>query len=246
MAYRSRNLIELQVGKKYIVQVQFHLRSCDLEWFNKTGEENIAQLLSLISKHILPSEFQEEIQHKSRHGVNGKNNTEKKNPPPEGNDKKRKASNATGGGKDKKMKTSRARNPSKKSKESKNSRSAYKKKEEEKKTYLSTLGTKFLFGETLQITYRIKPIQSGHHATLTFIKPKQNDEGKLESKARKPKSAALSTFKYLQPLQKRVIIWCYPFDAMNPKHPLMDTTDGFPRPEFIPISSLFKESRDAL
>jgi hypothetical protein len=50
------------------------------------------------------------------------------------------------------------------------------------------------------------------------------------------------SFECLRALPHNIVMWCYPFDPLNPEQPLMDKTDGFPRSEFIPLSSIFKES----
>ena len=54
------------------------------------------------------------------------------------------------------------------------------------------------------------------------------------------KPIKLSTFQYLKPLSKRIIIWCYPFDPNNPQElNMVNSIQSFPRPELIPISSLY-------
>eukprot|EP00557_Chaetoceros_sp_GSL56_P009369 CAMPEP_0176488172 /NCGR_PEP_ID=MMETSP0200_2-20121128/6561_1 /TAXON_ID=947934 /ORGANISM="Chaetoceros sp., Strain GSL56" /LENGTH=166 /DNA_ID=CAMNT_0017885125 /DNA_START=186 /DNA_END=686 /DNA_ORIENTATION=- len=96
-------------------------------------------------------------------------------------------------------------------------------------SYIPSLDTKYLFGDTLQVTYRIIPTQNGQRAILTMNKQEEGDN-------------QLPSFEYLRPLPKNIVMWCYPFDPLNPKQPTMDKTDGFPRMEFIPLSSLFKDS----
>lgn len=240
MAYGTRNLLELKT-KSHTLQVQLHLRTCDVAWFNQNIKDNIAKLMSLISKRILPVEFKEEIENFHFKGTNGaggngggnNGNGNPKQNKPKANDKKRKAAT-----KDIDMKKNgkitfqKAKIPSQKAKDS----SITTKKDENKKTYLSTLDTKYVFGEDIQLTYRVKPVQNGHRATLLYAPSNES------SRKKTPDSKTLSTFEYLQPLPKMIVIWCYPFDPLNPQEPAMDHADGFPRPEFIPVSALFKES----
>lgn len=233
-AYGTRTLIELKVGIGSALQVQLHLRTCDVEWFNENAVENVSQLLSLISKRILPDEFKDDIENSPMPSTAAKKTVLAKT-----NDKKRKSTSKTS---DKNGKAPGIKfkftPPIKKTKKTlkKDSDSARaKKKDETKKTYLSTMDTKFLFGDSIQITYRVKPIQNSHRATLSIVKPECSGSSPSPS-------PTLCQFECLRPLPKLVIIWLYRFDPLNPKQPSMDSTDGFPRPEFVPISSLFKQS----
>ena len=242
--YGTRNLIELTVGKKYSLRVQLHLPTSEVDWFNEDANENMSQLLSLVSKNVLPVDFAEDIDdpHGAKNQINVNAVAGKKKAPSKNSKSskksgtKRKADNNINSlGK----KGSIFKQP-KKSKDAPKEGIAStsvqlrgKKKEQAKKSYLSGMTTRFLFGETIQMTYRVKPIQNSHRATLTFANAR---DGETDS------NATLSEFECLRPLPKMLIIYAYPFDQLNPNEPIMDTVDGgFPRPEFIPISSLFKE-----
>ena len=57
--YNNRNTLELKVGKKATIQLQLHLRACDIQWFNDDSKEYIAEILSLVSSNVIPTLFEE-------------------------------------------------------------------------------------------------------------------------------------------------------------------------------------------
>lgn len=193
--YTTRNVVELKVGAHRSTQLQLHLRTCDIKWFNENRDRNMEQILSLVSSEIMPQICNEQFQWQNNKGKT----VDKKGP----------------------VKTADTENMKKKRKVESPSKT-------KSLTYIPMLETKYLFGESIQITYRITPAQSGQRAVLTM----KSEEG----------DSQLPSFEYLRPLSKNIIMWCYPFDPLSPKRPAMDKTDGFPRTEFIPLSSLFKES----
>lgn len=117
----------------------------------------------------------------------------------------------------------------------------------------------YLFAETLQITYRSEEIKTSDSVTLLYNnnnnkadQGKGTDEDASTSKGKRKRSAGadggsgkkgsakeLATFRTLKKLSKRIIIWVYPFDSANPSAP--NKGGGFPRPEMIPLTSLFVE-----
>ena len=229
--YNNRNTLELKVGKKATIQLQLHLRACDIQWFNDDSKEYIAEILSLVSSNVIPTLFEEKQEDETKADIGS---TKSKVPTKNGkasskstNDNKRKAS-----AKDTKAKTKKTKVSNKSSK-----------KDDSKPTYLSTMKTKYLFGDNLQISYQVQSIQCYHRAILTFDSNLTEDENKKDITS-KPTEKDLSTFQQLRPLPYKIVVWCYPFDQLNPKQPVMDITetDGFPRVEFLPLSSLFKEN----
>jgi len=229
--YGTRNLIQLKVGKRHTIELQLHLRTCDIEWFNVDAKSKISQIFSLVSKSVMPEVLNndEETPYNKGGSSKGKKPTIKSNQNSKGIEKKRKATSkdteAKAGGKNsksQKVKQTSAGQPS----------SSRAKKDEPKKTYLSTMETKYLFADSIQISYRVSSVQNSNRAVLTF---EHSNEEKVQDKI-------LSTLESLRPLPKIILAWCYPFDPLNPKLPIMDTTDGFPRPEFLPLSTLFKEN----
>jgi len=230
--YGTRNLIQLKVGKRHTIELQLHLRTCDIEWFNVDAKSKISQIFALVSKSVMPEVLNNNDEEKTPYNKGGSSKgkkmpTMKPNQNSKGIEKKRKATS-----KDAEAKTGSKKSKSQKVKQATSAGSSSRaKKDETKKTYLSTMETKYLFADSIQISYQVKSTQNSHRAVLTF---EHSNEEKVEDKI-------LPTLEYLRPLPKIILAWCYPFDSLNPKLPLMDTTDGFPRPEFLPLSTLFKE-----
>ena len=81
-----------------------------------------------------------------------------------------------------------------------------------------------VFGDDMQVTYRAEQMKQNESATLIF--PKKTDESKP------------SMFRQLPKLSKRIVLWCYPREIEDSDSP--PTGGGFPRPEMLPISSLFR------
>ena len=127
----------------------------------------------------------------------------------------------------------------------------------------------YLFADTLQVTYRVENVSTSDSVTLLFNDPVDvsaaaKERPKAESSGKdgidvmsKKRSAAISadpgdtkkdraknagnslaTFRQLKKLSKRIVIWVYPFDPTNPTAPNPEG-GGFPRPELIPLTSLF-------
>lgn len=98
--------------------------------------------------------------------------------------------------------------------------------EPEAKTEKPKREIRHVFGESLRLTYRVEDTKEHEGVTLLF--PKNSKE----SKGPAPK------FRQLPELSKRIVLWCYP------KSENEDSTEskggGFPRPEMVPITSLFR------
>jgi hypothetical protein len=335
LAFGTRTLLELKVGKKYSVQVLLHLRACDVDWFNHTSSghdvdddddhhsdggnihtnnsthsELKSELMYLISKEILPAECKDQIlpSHLNTGAANvSQSSGEKASNFFQKKSTKRKSgtgnrnipsSSKASGLKDEKnnsvgikLALGKGAAPTATGKETtdskkranasgagtgtwagnkKGKKNSAKSTETKPKTYLDSLDVKFLYGDNIQITYRTKEIKISHRVTLSYGEPilqkviaevatnESTPATKIKKKAGRaqrgkkatknkgkvsaPAPQSLSTFQYLQPLSKMIEIWCYPFDGKNPKNLTMDITDGFVRSDFIPLSSLFRET----
>jgi hypothetical protein len=111
-----------------------------------------------------------------------------------------------------------------------------------------------LFGETLQITYRMEETPTGSltllykNATSTSSDEVDNTAtGEKKKKKRKQRNTLTTdvSFRALKALPKRLVLWCYPFDQNSPTKPNPQDS-GFPRPEMIPLTSLFQPPRQTL
>ena len=78
----------------------------------------------------------------------------------------------------------------------------------------------------------MEEINDKQGATLIFPKNNTNKD-KPASKGPPPK------FRQLPKLSKRIVLWCYPRDETD-EDSLIEG-QGFPRPEMVPITSLFRE-----
>ena len=101
----------------------------------------------------------------------------------------------------------------------------------------------YLFGETLQVTYRAEEIKTSDSVTLLYTNTSEGTaggDGGGKDKRKRSADTELATFRTLKKLSKRIIIWVYPFDSANPTAPNPEG-GGFPRPEMMPLTSLFVE-----
>lgn len=106
----------------------------------------------------------------------------------------------------------------------------------------------YLFGEALQVTYRAEEIKTSDSVTLLYTNTSKGaagsdgsgGDGGGKNKRKRSADTELATFRTLKKLSKRIIIWVYPFDLANPTAPNPEG-GGFPRPEMIPLTSLFVE-----
>mmetsp|Transcript_30980 Transcript_30980/g.47254 ORF Transcript_30980/g.47254 Transcript_30980/m.47254 type:complete len:202 (-) Transcript_30980:220-825(-) len=83
-----------------------------------------------------------------------------------------------------------------------------------------------VFGENIQLAYRLQDIgcDSNHSVTLSVLCVNE----KL-------------TFEHLPKLSKRLIVWCFPFGGHASDEDIDIADGGFPRPDLIPMSHLFRE-----
>jgi hypothetical protein len=88
-----------------------------------------------------------------------------------------------------------------------------------------------VFGTGIQITYKMEEISDKQGATLIF--PRRNAKEDKGQKRPPP------MFRQRPKLSKRIVLWCYPRDETNDDSPIKG--QGFPRPEMVPITSLFRE-----
>lgn len=246
--YSARTLLELTVGDgNASIECLINLRKCDLHWWNSNIEYNEQQLYKLISLEVLPVECSYEIDRFDegkrpkikRDGNKGKIIIGEKNT----------LSNATN---KKKKNNDRGKNAGK-GKNNIDTAPVNKGKDRQQK---SNSEIRYLFGESIQITYKIEEISTSKCATLVFNVEGDNHDDDTstvselnENRSRKRKQNSKCerdqfmesniTFTQLRKIPKRLVIWCFPFDPKKPMEPY-PCDGGFPRPEFIPITSLFK------
>uniref|UniRef100_A0A7S4JT09 Uncharacterized protein n=1 Tax=Odontella aurita TaxID=265563 RepID=A0A7S4JT09_9STRA len=281
--YGARTLLELRVGRtahssNTIVDVLVQLRHADLEWWNSDLADHQSQLLKIIGRRILPAELKEEIERRSdlisrkrRRGEGGLGASARVVIGEKNMERSAAAATKAGG----EVRGKRGGRGSKKfrkriktgeqtlaaDKNDAKKKVATSKKKDVKKTANASLrgDIKYLFGDTIQITYKVEEIQTSESATLLYNADSSDDEegssegrastnmggGRVESSAKQQKrksnsskSTTLASFRRLDKLPKRIVIWCFRLDPQNPTAPNPEG-GGFPRPELVPMSSIF-------
>ena len=226
----------------HTVEVIINIRECDISWWNEKFEKREKELFKLIQCHILPSEFHEEIynHHNKRRQDQG---IIKKPVIGEKNIKKRKANTKNDDTKIKSKKKPHSRSHEASTKV--DDGTASKRKYEQDVSYV--------FGETLQITYKMEEISVSMSATIMYHPTHRSKQTKKENEEDDDSSNNYSSdiisepkrlcdFFHRPKLSKRILLWCYPFDPSKPSEP-NPPGGGFPRPEMIPLSSLFYEPK---
>jgi hypothetical protein len=102
----------------------------------------------------------------------------------------------------------------------------------------------YAFGESIQVAYRWEEIHEQKNSTVTLVYCEDNntteDEEGTSSDGKTKNNNNNNNMRQLEPLSKRILTWCYPFDPNNPSEP-DPPGGGFPLPERIPIASLFRD-----
>jgi hypothetical protein len=239
---RTRTFLPLKVGDSQLVEVLLHMRTHDMAWFNNNDNNNneslFAELLHLIQEQILPRMFADELDEENHHGH--------RRPPP-----------LVGPGglviehQPKKMDC--CWNNNKKRKQQRNQRLTKKALAEQQrmqeKADMDNQKRKrdvyYAFGKEVQLAYRLQQDTSRPAETLLLGSSAYTTTSKNGSAAPHGEaSSERATFRPLKRLSKRILVWCYPLvddgddrqSATDPDPP----NGGFPRPEFIPISELFR------
>ena len=91
----------------------------------------------------------------------------------------------------------------------------------------------YLFGETIQITYKVENITSSSFTLLydsddESLPFDRNFPQKKKCVTNGQKQNCVATFKQMAKISRRIMIWCYPFDLHNPTEP-NPPGGGFPR-----------------
>mmetsp|Transcript_4047 Transcript_4047/g.6002 ORF Transcript_4047/g.6002 Transcript_4047/m.6002 type:complete len:278 (-) Transcript_4047:229-1062(-) len=247
-SYTSRTFLEVKVAKTWSLHVYILMRHRDLPWFHSDIAYHEEQLLHLIKEFLIPKEFPDLFAVSDIHedDINGITTTTTEPSTNKSNNqnnivgekniqqlrKKRKGTAATYTKNNRSKKTTVTKSAAQSSKiktavafagkiSSENVKNSNKIRD-----YKSDVG--MLFGETLQITYRMENVTN---ASFTLLYKNDNKDEKLAS------------FISLKTLPRSLVLWCYPLDIASPTKPNPDDS-GFPRPEMIPITCLFQQRRD--
>jgi len=234
--YETRTYLELSVGTTHLVEVVVHLRNADLHWWNKDVSRHEAELMKIISRKILAVEevFRNEILgkqsqlqssdrksarkiKKNEYMIGEKNIAESKR-----GDKQKELENKSSESKKRKFSKSKLGVSTEIALRPKAANSLYAR-------------PNILYGDLIQIVYKIGLCESNSNATL-FFNESLSQNNKNQGVASKKRKYASLSFGQLKKLSNMIEIWCF----NDPKSSLPDD-GGFPRPDMIPLTSLFKE-----
>ena len=232
--YCNRTWMELSVGTSHYVEVVIQLRRLDLDWWNADRSSLEQDLMKVISRKILPVEsvFREEVLRRRsarRENENGQKAIVigEQNLADSADAKKKRGTTKTG----------------RRKKKSKNDDSNKKSSKLKRCTKDSAKRPTILFGEKIQIMYKLEDIQKVNSATLLYREEASGSEKKKSvstaASSKKRKHRPLASFGQLKKLPKRIIIWCFKLDEEGDEEG--SNSYGFPRPELVPLSSIFRE-----
>lgn len=236
----TRTYLEVRVGRHQSVEVLLHLRRSDVAWFQQNADFLRTELLDLLQSSVLPRLFADEMEQ------NNAALTKTKLPPKLGPGgipmtvgEKNKTTTTTASTANSSSNNKRKRGLSKK----KQAELKRQREEEERERRKNEKDIYYATGGTIRVAYRTEAVSSAG-ATLLFQEAEeQNDDDKntdgeeATSKKKKQKKAKQQDdvrFRALKKLSKRLIIWCYPANAELP------ASEGFWRPEIIPMATLFR------
>ena len=211
----TRTYLEVKVGRSQCAAVILYLRRPDMAWFNDNNDRLFAEFLHLIEQQVLPRMFTDELEE------NHAQQTKHKRPPTlgPGGVPIAEKNNAAPAQKKRKRLTKKAMA------ELERLRKQAEKDQKKKDVY-------YAFGKEMQLAYRLEEVKTRQAETLVFA----NDDEQEDSDKKKDERQ----FRLLKKLSKRILVWCYPLtdqhSATDPDPP----GGGFPRPELIPISELFR------
>ncbi|KAL7473690.1 hypothetical protein ACHAXS_014164 [Conticribra weissflogii] len=134
---------------------------------------------------------------------------------------------------------------------------------EKKLKLLREEGT-WIMGTSIQICYKIEDIDKSSAATLVFrpkmvvenSSPSNSNKGEKNNNSKikenndpinddgEGKLIPLASFRKWRKIPKRINLWVFRFDPENPTDLSTSEGGGFPRPELLPLSDIFRSSGD--
>jgi len=264
--YDTTTLLELSVGSTHTVEVLVRVRSKDLDWWNQDLNYHLSQMFRLIGRNILPVECYDVIRppipsydNDDDNGgtsigigtgtggndngvIVGERNIATTNRRNKGmiDGSRRKRNNKSSKRRKYEGKTVAPKKVPKRKLPPKSSSN-----NDQRRKYIPGSGLKFLFGDTIQVTYKMEDIPLSH-VTLFSMRIaeisrddnwKQDDAITVATKMLSSNNESSVKLIKLPKIPKRVCVWCYPLDPFAPLKVIAGDGGGFPRPEMNPISS---------
>lgn len=247
----------------HTLEVLLQLRSSDLTWWNSNNHQHQRQLYKLIGRRILPVELGDEIQadperEQRLKTVSGEVVKRKGIVIGEVNLKKM-ATN--------KIKSKPANSKKRGNQPTKAAKSAAKKSQsvkqfptktdieesdaKDKRPKLLREAGKWIMGESIQACYVMEDIDRTASCSMAFRpmkrvgiqeNTKEDDKSPMTetSLPEEEKLIPLATFRSWNKLSKRLNIWVFKFDPDDPTDLSVSEDGGFPRPDLLPLSDIFR------
>lgn len=254
----------------HTLEVLLQIRSSDLRWWSSNLRDHEKQLFKLIGRRILPTELKEEIQGDMERDqkiktISGEIVKKKGVLIGEKNLKKiadNKATSTTATGKKRGKQLTKNKGNPKKAKtdqiktEQQTAVVAGKEETEQKDKRPKLLREtgKWIMGKSIQLCYVMEDIDRTASCSMAFRPMKQieTDTDSMSKDASTPqqkgddlknkdvKLIPLATFRSWNKLSKRLNVWVFKFDPDDPTDLSVTEDGGFPRPELLPLSDIFR------
>ena len=246
----------------HTLEVLLQLRSSDLTWWNSNVSYHQRQLYKLIGRRILPSELGDEIQADAKREqglktVSGEIVKRKGIVIGEVNLKKMTTSKIKSKptyGQQRGNQSMKAKVVVKKSKPVKqfNSKTDIEEPDaKDKRPKLLREAGKWIMGKSIQACYVMEDIDRTASCSMAFrpVKRvrteqhvKQDNKSPMEETncPKEEKLIPLATFRSWNKLSKRLNIWVFKFDPDDPTDLSVSEDGGFPRPDLLPLSDIFR------
>mmetsp|Transcript_10967 Transcript_10967/g.25522 ORF Transcript_10967/g.25522 Transcript_10967/m.25522 type:complete len:270 (-) Transcript_10967:1261-2070(-) len=260
---KTRSLVELRIARRYSIEALVQISSTNLTWWNQNHRAHERELYRLIGR-FLPKECGDEIRKDRQERAERRKPASEKDIGKLG--KKRKAEVFTSKGKEKGgddkngNKTKRGKKGTRKKKKKIDKSSPDNDTDSAALEHLPKIlrdEGRWVFGEDLQICYKMEDIEPNACTTLVYKKKVAEEEDSRgvadSSKAPSQLSKApsqlsaetqdvevpLAVFRRWKKLSKRIVIWLFPFDPDNPTDLSVTKDSGFPLPDMIPFCDIF-------
>lgn len=248
----------------HTLEVILQIRSSDLYWWSSNLRDHEKQLYKLIGRRIIPEEFKDEIQGDTQKDhrlktisgeilkkkrvvvgeVNLKKMADKTKPAPS---KKRGKQTA----KEKQIQSKKVQTDQPKSNQNISAASNEDTESKNKRPKLLRETGKWVMGKSIQACYVMEDIDRTASCSMAFRPMKQVEKQESQSAnddVISPKKESdseqlipLATFRSWNKLSKRLNVWVFKFDPEDPTDLSVSEDGGFPRPELLPLSDIFRQ-----
>ncbi|KAL7510800.1 hypothetical protein ACHAXN_007723 [Cyclotella atomus] len=255
----TRSRFDVRVGSMHTLEVILQIRSSDLNWWNSNLHHE-KQLYKLIGRRIIPEELNDEIlgdtdRLKTVSGeivkkkkvvvgeVNLKKLADKTKPAP-----KKRGKQTT---KEMKMPPKKAKTEQLMSKQNTLAASNEDTESKDKRPKLLRETGKWVMGKSMQACYVMEDIDRTASCSMAFrpmkkVETQEDQSANLDLSSPKKeldseKLIPLATFRSWNKLSKRLNVWVFKFDPDDPTDLSVSEDGGFPRPELLPLSDIFRQ-----